>query len=59
MSIVVAAYEACVPDFIEEMMADFTSEAVATAEAAVSMAMALVKDQAPELPDDIAGVVRA
>ena len=31
----------------------FTSEATATAEAAVSMAMALVKDQVPELPNDI------
>ena len=35
------------------MSADFDSEAVATAEAAVSLAMALVKDQVPELPDDI------
>ena len=50
---VVAAFDASVPDFIAQMSLDFNSEAVATVEAAEGMAMALVKDQVPELPDDV------
>ena len=50
---VVTAFEAKVPDFIAQMSVDFTLEAMVTTEAIVSMVIALVKDQAPELPDDI------
>ena len=35
------------------MSRDFSLEAVVTAQAIVSMALALIKDQAPELPNDI------
>ena len=53
LPMIVAAYKACIPNFIAQMMADFTSEVVAIAEAAVRMAMALVKDQVVEVLDDM------
>ena len=50
---VVTAFHVSVPYFIAQMMVDFTTWSVVTTEAAVSMAMALVKDQVLELPHDI------